>query len=325
MNKKITSIARPNIALIKYWGKRQEELNLPDVGSVSITLDGIETKTTVQFAKDNDIFYLNGEKSNEQEHNKISTFLDIFRNLIGEKNYFEVHTWNNFPTSAGLASSASGFASLTKAVDELLNLNLPLQELSKIARMGSGSAARSIYGGFVEMHKGNQEDGSDSFAEQIADNEHLPLIVNILITNLEYKKVTSRDGMKLSKDTSPYYKEWVSSSEKDIKLMKQAIAKKDFREIGDLSIRSCMKMHSVMFTSAPPLMYWNATTFDIIKRIEELFYYKNEPVFFTIDAGPQVKVITTSEYQKNLLKIIKKINNIREHYVLTLGSGAEIV
>lgn len=325
MIKKITSIARPNIALIKYWGKRQEELNLPDVGSVSITLDGIETKTTVQFAKDNDIFYLNGEKSTEQEQSKISTFLDIFRNLTAEKNYFEVHTWNNFPTSAGLASSASGFASLTKAVDKLLNLNLPLHELSRIARIGSGSAARSIYGGFVEMHKGKQDDGSDSFAEQIADNEHLPLIVNILITNLEYKKVTSRNGMKLSKETSPYYKEWVNSSEKDIKLMKQAIAKKDFREIGDLSIRSCMKMHSVMFTSAPPLIYWNATTFDIIKRIEELFYYKNEPVFFTIDAGPQVKVITAPEYQKNILKIIKKINNIREHYVLTLGSGAEIV
>ena len=263
--KKVKTIARPNIALIKYWGKRDEKLNLPAVGSISITLDGISTKTEISITKDVDKFYLN-EKIDIEEHSKITPFLDYIREHIQDNVFFEIHSSNNFPTAAGLASSASGYASIAKGINHLLNLNLSDKELSKLARRGSGSAARSIFGGFVEMHKGAEPDGSDCYAEQLYPTEFFPLYVIVVITNSEIKKTSSRNGMLISKNTSPYYSNWVNTSEYDINAMKMALREKDFDKIADLSIRSCLKMHSVMMTSNPPLMYWNSTTFEIIKQ-----------------------------------------------------------
>lgn len=322
--KKVKSIARPNIALIKYWGKRDEKLNLPAVGSISITLDGISTKTEISLTENVDKFYLN-EKIDIEEHSKISPFLDYVREYINDKVYFEIHSANNFPTAAGLASSASGYASITKGINELLGLNLTDRELSKIARRGSGSAARSLFGGFVEMHKGEQPDGSDCYAEQIYHQDYFPLDVIVVITNAEVKKTSSRNGMLISMNTSPYYSNWINTSEYDINAMKFALKERDFNKIADLSIRSCLKMHSVMLTSNPPLLYWNSTTFEIIKQIQELFYEHDQPVFFTIDAGPQVKIITIPDYKKHLLKFIKKLDKIQDYYVLELGNGAEII
>lgn len=322
--KKVKTIARPNIALIKYWGKRDEKLNLPAVGSISITLDGISTKTEISLTKDIDKFYLN-EKIDIDEHSKITPFLDYIREYIQDEVYFEIHSTNNFPTAAGLASSASGYASIAQGINHLLGLNLSNTELSKIARRGSGSAARSIFGGIVEMHKGIQADGSDCYAEQLYHPEYFPLDVIVVITNTEIKKTSSRNGMWISKNTSPYYSNWVNTSDYDINAMKIALREKDFNKIADLSIRSCLKMHSVMMTSNPPLMYWNSTTFEIIKQIEDLFYEQKQPVFFTIDAGPQVKLITIPDYKKHLLKFIKKLDNIQDYYVLELGNGAEII
>jgi len=322
--KKVKTIARPNIALIKYWGKRDEKLNLPAVGSISITLDGISTKTEISLTQNVDKFYLN-EQIDIVEHSKIVPFLDYVREFINDKVYFEIHSVNNFPTAAGLASSASGYASIAKGINHLLKLNLSDKQLSQLARRGSGSAARSIFSGYVEMHKGNMPDGSDCYAEQLYSPDYFPLVVFVVITNTEIKKTSSRNGMLISKNTSPYYSTWVNTSEYDINAMKIALREKDFNKIADLSIRSCLKMHSVMITSNPPLIYWNSTTFEIIKQIEDLFYEQNQPVFFTIDAGPQVKIITLPEYKKHLLKIIKKLDNIQDYYVLELGNGAEII
>lgn len=322
--KKVKSIARPNIALIKYWGKRDEQLNLPAVGSISITLDGISTKTEISLTENIDKFYLN-EIIDIEENSKITPFLDYIREYINDKVYFEVRTANNFPTAAGLASSASGYASITKGINELLGLKLSDRELSKIARRGSGSAARSLFSGYVEMHKGERLDGSDCYAEQIYHQDYFPLNVFVVITNTEIKKTSSRNGMLISKNTSPYYSNWVNTSEYDINAMKFALKERDFNKIADLSIRSCLKMHSVMLTSNPPLLYWNSTTFEIIKQIQELFYEQDQPVFFTIDAGPQVKIITIPEYKKHLLKFIKKLDKIQDYYVLELGNGAEII
>lgn len=322
--KKVKSIARPNIALIKYWGKRDEKLNLPAVGSISVTLDGISTKTEVSLTDTIDKFYLN-EKFDVDEHNKIVPFLNFIREFINDNVFFEIHSTNNFPTAAGLASSASGYASITKAINSLLDLKLSNRELSQIARRGSGSAARSIFGGFVEMHKGTKPDGSDCYAEQIYDIDYFPLNIIVLITNTEVKKTTSRNGMLISKNTSPYYSTWVNTSEYDINSMKLALKEKNFDKIADLSIRNCLKMHSVMMTSNPPLLYWNSSTFEIIKQVQDLFYEQQQPVFFTIDAGPQVKLFTIPEYKKHLLKFIKKLDNIQDYYVLEIGNGAEIV
>lgn len=322
--KKVKTLARPNIALIKYWGKRDEKLNLPAVGSISITLDGISTKTEISLTQDVDKFYLN-DKIDIEEHSKITPFLDYVREFINDKIFFEIHSTNNFPTAAGLASSASGYAAIAKGINHLLDLKLSDKELSQLARRGSGSAARSIFGGIVEMHKGIEPDGSDCYAEQIYHPDYFPLDVVVVITNAEIKKTSSRNGMLISKNTSPFYSNWVNTSEYDINAMKMALKEKDFNKIADLSIRSCLKMHSVMMTSNPPLMYWNSTTFEIIKQIEDMFYEHNQPVFFTIDAGPQVKIITTPDYKKHLLKFIKRLDNIQDYYVLELGNGAEII
>jgi diphosphomevalonate decarboxylase len=236
----------------------------------------------------------------------------------------DINTFNNFPTSAGLASSASGFAALTKAASALFDLNLSTKQLSQIARLGSGSASRSIFGGFVEWHKGTSDDGSDCFAEQIAESDSFPLSVIIAITSSSIKKISSRVGMKESALTSPYYQSFVQSSDEDITLIKKAILEKDFSLLAEISMRSTVKMHSVMMTTTPPLFYWNSKTFEIIELIRNL-HLNNYPVFFTIDAGPQVKIITLKENEDFIVQKINKINQISEIFVTTLGNGAEII
>lgn len=322
----IKAIAHPNIALAKYWGKRNEILNLPAVGSISITLDELTTTTEIRFLEnaENDLILFNGKIANESEQKKFSGFIDLFRNFSGNPKFVEIKTENNFPTSAGLASSASGFAALTKASSELFKLELSDKELSQIARIGSGSASRSIFGGFAEWHKGDTEDGSDCFAEQIAKPESFPLSVIIVVTSLKTKKVSSRDGMKNSSLTSPFYHSFVETSEEDIKIIKKAILNQDFNLMAQASMRSTIKMHSVMMTTNPPLFYWNSTTYSIIELVRELVNEK-QPVFFTIDAGPQVKIITLKGSEEIILNRLKEINQIEKIIVCSLGNGAEII
>lgn len=322
----ITATAHPNIALAKYWGKRNEELNLPAVGSISITLDSLSSITSVQFINSDkrDIFYLNGKLAEESEQIKITNFLNNFRKLSGFKSFVEVKTENNFPTSAGLASSASGFAALTKAADSLFSLNLSDRELSQIARLGSGSASRSIFGGFTEWHKGITDDGSDCYAEQIAAEGHFPLSVIIAVTSNKSKKISSRTGMKNSAQTSPFYETFVKSSENDIIKLRKAILERDFSTLAEISMSSTIKMHSVMMTTEPPLFYWNSKTFEIIELIRNLHFQK-VPVFFSIDAGPQVKIITPKGEENYVLKKLETVNQIEKIFVCSLGKGAEII
>lgn len=321
----IKAIAHPNIALAKYWGKRNEELNLPAVGSVSITLDNLKTETSVRFIDSEvDLIKFNGKFSEEKEQVKLSKFIDKFRNLTGIHKKVDIITNNNFPTSAGLASSASGFAALTIATAKLFELNISAKELSIIARQGSGSASRSLFGGFVEWHKGILDDGSDSYAEQIAEKDHFPLSIIIAVTSNKSKKISSRVGMKNSASTSPFYSEFVNSSIEDISQIKNAILEKDFEKLADFSMRSTVKMHSVMMTTNPPLFYWNHKTFEIIELVRDL-HSRKEPVFFTIDAGPQVKIVTLKGNEEKILRELEQINQINEIYVCNLGNGAEII
>jgi diphosphomevalonate decarboxylase len=321
----IKAIAHPNIALAKYWGKRNEELNLPAVGSVSITLDALKTETEIQFIENEyDIIEFNGKLPAEDEQKKLSKFIDKFRQISGIDKKVELITNNNFPTSAGLASSASGFAALSKASSKLFGLEFSDRELSVLARQGSGSAARSLFGGFVEWHKGTLEDGSDSFAEQIADKSSLPLSIIIAVTSKESKKISSRIGMHNSSLTSPFYKAFVDTSPNDILEIKNAILEKDFMKLADFSMKSTVKMHAVMMTSNPPLFYWNHKTYEIIELVQDL-YNNGENVFFTIDAGPQVKIVTTEGNAPQILNELKQINQIDEIYVCNLGNGAEII
>jgi diphosphomevalonate decarboxylase len=315
--------AHSNIALVKYWGKSNSAINTPAVGSISITLDGLWTDTEVRFdsALAEDRLELNGSERADQLE-RVSRCLDLVRRLAGTDLKAEVISRNNFPTAAGLASSASGFAALVGAATAAIGVDCTARELSILARRGSGSAARSLFGGFVEMHKGDADDGSDSFAEPLADAGHWPLKVLVAITANTEKAVGSGPGMALSARSSPYYKEWVNSHPADLNVARTAIAERDFDSLADVSEWSCLKMHAAAMSTVPPLLYWNGATVDCLNRIRAL-RDDGIPVFFTIDAGPQVKAVCLPGAEQAVQAALEAVNGVREVIVTELGPGLE--
>jgi diphosphomevalonate decarboxylase len=283
--------ARSNIALVKYWGKADSRLNTPAVGSISITLDRLWTETSVEFSPTfaADSLLLDGRERAEQLA-RVTDCLDLLRALAGSDSRARVVSTNNFPTGAGLASSASGFAALVGAGAAALGLELTPRELSILARRGSGSAARSVFGGYVEMHKGTAADGGDSYAEPMLPGEAWPLTVVVAITAKAEKAVSSGAGMARSAISSAYYPAWVDSHPADLAEARAAIHARDFERLAQVSERSCLKMHAAAMTTAPPLIYWNGATLECMAVITRLRRV-GVPVFFTIDAGPQVKAV----------------------------------
>jgi len=315
--------ARSNIALVKYWGKADPVLNTPAVGSISITLDGLWTDTTVRFdpALEADRLVLDGTERADQLA-RVSRCLDLIRAKAGLSRYAEVVSDNNFPTGAGLASSASGFAALVGAAAAALEQDWSPRELSLLARQGSGSAARSIFGGYVEMHRGNAADGEDSFAEPLAPAGHWPLSVLVAITARAEKAVGSGPGMTRSAQSSPYYAAWVDSHPADLDSARAAIAARDFAALAEVSESSCLKMHAAAMSTTPPLLYWNGATVDCLNRIREL-RAAGMPVFFTIDAGPQVKAICLPEAAAELESALAGLPGVRRVIATRLGPGLE--
>lgn len=316
--------ARSNIALVKYWGKADASINTPAVGSISVTLDGLWTDTEVRFdaSLTEDRLELNGVQRSDQLA-RVSRCLDLVRALAGSDAKARVFSNNNFPTGAGLASSASGFAALVGAATAALDVDCSPHDLSILARRGSGSAARSLFGGFVEMHKGTQPDGSDSFAEPLAEAGHWPLKVLVAITAQAEKAVGSGPGMAMSAETSPYYKEWVASHPADLDVARQAIADRDFDSLAQVSEWSCLKMHAAAISTVPPLLYWNGATVDCLNRVREL-RSDGVPVFFTIDAGPQVKAVCLPGAEADVLAELEAVNGVRQVIVTDLGPGLEL-
>jgi diphosphomevalonate decarboxylase len=315
--------ARSNIALVKYWGKADPRINTPAVGSISITLDALWTDTEVRFdpSLTKDRLELNGAERADQLE-RVSDCLDLVRALAGSGVKAEVLSTNNFPTGAGLASSASGFAALVGAASAALGLDCPARELSILARRGSGSAARSVFGGYVEMHKGIERDGSDSFAEPLADTAHWPLKVLVAITAQAEKAVGSGPGMSLSARTSPYYEEWVTSHPVDLDVARRAIAERDFDSLAKVAEYSCLKMHAAAMSTIPPLLYWNGATVDCLNRVREL-RSDGVPVFFTIDAGPQVKAVCLPGAETGVRAALEAMHGVREVIETDLGPGLE--
>jgi diphosphomevalonate decarboxylase len=315
--------ARSNIALVKYWGKANAELNTPAVGSISITLDGLWTDTAVRFDSGlrNDRLELNGKERADQL-DRVSRCLDLVRAVAGSDLKAEVTSSNNFPTGAGLASSASGFAALVGAATAALDIDCTPRELSILARQGSGSAARSLFGGYVEMHKGEESDGSDSFAEPLASAESMPLKVLVAITVRKEKAVGSGPGMAMSAESSPYYKEWVASHPADLDTARLAIKQQDFESLADVSEFSCLKMHAAAISTVPPLVYWNGATVDCLNRVREL-RADGVPVFFTIDAGPQLKAVCLPGTEADVQAALQAVNGVSEVIVTDLGPGLE--
>ncbi|MEE4303958.1 MAG: diphosphomevalonate decarboxylase [Wenzhouxiangella sp.] len=312
--------AGANIALVKYWGKRDQRLNLPAAGSISVTLAGLETRTTVtpDPTLGADEFVLDGV---DQPPGRVGAVLDLVRERAGETVACRVESRNNFPTGAGLASSASGFAALAVAAGRAFGLDLSESDLSGLARRGSGSAARSIFGGFVEMDAGSLDSGADAVAHQLLPAGDWPLEVVVAITDSGSKAVGSRDGMNHTMKTSPYYPAWVETVADDLDAARSAIASRDFEALARTAEHSALKMHASMLAARPGLIYWNPATLACLHAVRTL-RSAGTGVFFTIDAGPQVKAVCLPGDSERVAGLLAEQPGVHDILVTGLGAGA---
>ncbi|HAP9877363.1 TPA: diphosphomevalonate decarboxylase [Enterococcus faecium] len=317
--------AYTNIALIKYWGKKNEELILPMNNSLSLTLDAFYTETEVIFSDSYmvDEFYLDGTLQDEKATKKVSQFLDLFRKEAGLSLKASVISQNFVPTAAGLASSASGLAALAGACNTALKLGLDDLSLSRFARRGSGSACRSIFGGFVEWEKGH--DDLSSYAKPVpSDSFEDDLAMVFVLINDQKKEVSSRNGMSRTVETSSFYQGWLDSVEGDLYQLKQAIKTKDFQLLGETMERNGLKMHGTTLAAQPPFTYWSPDSLKAMDAVRQL-RKQGIPCYFTMDAGPNVKVLVEnshlSEVQETFTKLFSKEQVITAH----AGPGIAII
>jgi len=322
---KATAVANANIALVKYWGKRNSELILPYNSSVSMTCDGLWTKTTVEFSPkySKDEITINDEELKKDEKD-ILGHLDRIRKMAGINYKAKIVSESNFPVAAGLASSASGLAALSLAASVAVGLKLNEKQLTILSRQGSGSASRSICEGFAIWYHGIKEDGTDSYAECIADKNHWPEFRMLTTIVTEKKKpVGSRTGMAQTVATSPYYEGWLKTIEDDLKQMKEGIKNKDFEKVGSIAEHNCIKMHATMMTTKPSIIYWIPATVEIIHEVRRL---REEGIecYFTMDAGPNVKILCLEKDLDEINERISKLEGVKKTIICKPGEGARL-
>ncbi|MBD3418937.1 MAG: diphosphomevalonate decarboxylase [Chitinivibrionales bacterium] len=282
LHKTVIACAHPSLALTKYWGKASSKNNIPATSSLAITLSGLTSTTRISTVKKNSVVIVNGEL---QPPERYSQFFQHAGALCDENLAFKVESENDFPTGAGIASSSSGFAALACGIAKLADPDYPLGEISALARIGSGSAARSVFGGFTLLRAGSHA------AEMLHDASFWPEFrIIVCIVKDAKKEYSSRLGMSLSKKTSPYFKSWVLDAEKTFKEACSALENKDIEKLGDLARISAYRMFGTMISSAPPLVYWEPQTIGLLKFIERL-RINGIGAWETMDAGPQVKLI----------------------------------
>jgi len=326
MTTSVTVQAHANIALIKYWGKRDDKLFLPTKSSLSMTLSPLTSVTTLSFCDGQHQIFFNGIlKHKDITHCQIINFLEFFKKELGLNYFFSVDTRNTFPTAAGLASSASGYAALVYGLNKLCHLNLSPEQLSQYARQGSGSACRSLFGGFVLWNKGERANGSDSYAKQLFDEHHWPeLRVLVAVVNAEEKEISSRQGMKIAMATSPFYQQWVVQSEQKIPLIIDAIKQKNLECVGMLAEEDCLGMHKTMHTSSPSFSFWTTDTGKVVQCVRKL---RDSDIicFFTIDAGPNVKILCLQKDVAAIKKTLADAGCAKQLIECMVGSGPTIV
>lgn len=319
---KATAIAPANIALIKYWGKQDEKLRLPTNSSVSMNLSKAQTITTVEFSKKYaaDRVEFVGETASAQEIRRIIEQLVRLRKKASNSSKARVVTKNNFPKSAGIAASASGFAALTVAGAAALGLKLSEKDLTIFARFGSGSACRSIPDGFVLWEEGKSSE--TSFARSLYPPDYWDLRDILVIAKNPVKKVSTSEGMGLVK-TSPFFTSRLLSLPQRLEKIERALKKKDFTLLGATIEKECLNMHAVMMTQTPPLFYWNGMTMEIMKAVQD-WREEGLPVYFTIDAGPNVHLICEAKSKDALLKKIKDLGGIERVIINKPARGAHL-
>lgn len=317
-----TAFAHPNIAFIKYWGNRDEVLRLPVNGSISMNLAELLTTTTVEFDSHltEDELTINDIKLTGKPLVRVAQFLNIVRRMAGIVEFARVISVNNFPAGTGIASSASAFAALALAASRAGGLELDTAALSRLARLGSGSACRSIPGGFVEWVAGESE--QDSYAVSIADADHWNLVDIIAIISAEEKEVGSTEGHALAA-SSPLQAARVADSQRRLQICVSAILHRKFSELAEIIELDSMMMHAVMMTSRPPLMYWQPATIEILKSIQNM-RQQGLPAACTVDAGPNVHIICPGEYSDQVSDRLSSIASIQKLLICHPGGPASL-
>lgn len=284
-----TAEARANIALIKYWGRTDHELNLPVTSSLSLTVDKLVTRTTVEAhpALKADSLVINGKEQAGAPLVRVVRHLDHLRKRAGNSARCRVVSENSFAASAGMASSASAFAALTVAGFEALGAKVEPREQSTYARLGSGSAARSIFGGFVEWHAGRTHE--ESYAEQVAPPGHMDLHDVVVVLSEGEKKVGSAEGHGLA-DTSPLQAGRVARVPHLLREVREGVRTRDIERLGAAAEEDAILMHGVMMTSKPSLLYWTEGT---VRGLHAVRRWRDEglEVYATIDAGPNLHLL----------------------------------
>ena len=307
-----------NIAIVKYWGKKDAKKMIPATSSISLTLNDMFTETEMEFISDEDIkisvekemkngdykdkfsdmtdlFYLNGELQDSVHTEKISKVVDLFRENRSQK--VKISTTNNMPTAAGLSSSSSGLSAVIKACNELFGKNYTQSELAQISKFGSGSSSRSFFGPIAAWDKDTGE-----ICEVKTD---LKLAMIVLVLNENKKKISSRNGMEFCAKTSTYFDEWVKQSEIDFINMKKYLAENDFEKVGTLTEENALRMHKTTETANPSFSYFNEKTYEAMDFVKNL-RNNGGKCYFTMDAGPNVKVLCLEEDLEKLAGIFEE-------------------
>ncbi len=318
-----TAEAGANIAFIKYWGNLDDELRLPLTNSLSMTLDVTRVKTRVTFVSDQaeDRLIINNVPQKGAALERVTRHLDHLRRLAGVPWRASVESRTTFPIGAGIASSAAAFAALTVAAAAALQLRLSPRELSTYARLGSGSAARSIFGGYVEWIAAARHE--DSYAYPVADEHHWRLSDIVAVVSQEHKGVGSTRGHALA-STSPLQPARLAHVHTALARARTAVLARDLEALGEVMELDALTMHAVMMTSHPRLIYWQPGTLAIIHAVR---HWRSDglPVYFTIDAGPNVHLITLPEYAGEVLRRLKHIPFVQEIIHAWTGPGARLV
>ncbi len=321
-----TALAHPNIALAKYWGKTPGSDNAPAVPSLSVTLAGLSTTTTVRFdeGREGDVFELNGRAADPRAAARVSTMLDEVRVEAGLTLRASVVSRNDFPTAAGLASSASGFAALATAARAAAGLPFDPARASNLARRASASAARSLYGGYVELGAG--EPGKAVFlpARPVANGDSLPLRVLVAVTTERTKDTSSTDGMNHTTRTSPYYAAWLALAPEVCARVRAAIVAGDLEALGVAAEESALAMHASALAARPGVLYWIGATVEVIAAVREL-RAGGTGAWCTMDAGPHVKVLCAPADAERVGARLGAVAGVLRVLEARPGDGARLV
>jgi diphosphomevalonate decarboxylase len=318
-----TAVAHPNIAFIKYWGNRDESINLPSNGSISMNLGDLEARTTVTFTSDlsEDVLSINHIIADQIAHQRISIILEIIRQKAKISLHARVDSVLNFPIGTGIASSAAGFAALAKAAIHAAGLESNETEISRLARLGSGSACRSVPGGFVEWHMGKSDD--TSYATSIFPANHWEIYDLIIVLQKTPKKVGSKAGHFLA-NTSPLQASRIQDAPRRLEKCRNAIKERDFSSLANIIELDSNMMHAITMTSTPPLLYWEAGSLALMHAVPQ-WRAEGLHVAYSIDAGPNVHLICQSEDVDEIKERASALVAPQEILLSAVGGSAYIV